>query len=48
MRDREKKKKVQEKKKEERKKIKIKIRPSQFQTAITFDGKLRLRRATRP
>jgi hypothetical protein len=32
----------------ETKKIKIKIRPSQFQMAITFDRKLRLRRSTRP
>jgi hypothetical protein len=34
-------------KKEEREEIKIKIRPSQLQTAITFDRKLRLKRVTR-
>jgi hypothetical protein len=41
--------KEERKKREERpKKIKIEIRPSQLQTAITFDRKLRLRRSTRP
>jgi hypothetical protein len=45
MRDRERKKKERTYQIEE---IKIEIRPSQLQTAITFDRKLRLRRATRP
>jgi hypothetical protein len=35
-------------KKEEREDIKIEIRPSQLQTAITFDRKFQLKRAIRP
>jgi hypothetical protein len=35
-----------ERERREKEKIKTEIRPSQFQTAITFDKKLRLRRAT--
>jgi hypothetical protein len=45
MRDRERKKKERRDQIEE---IKTEIRPSQLQMAITFNRKLRLRRATRP
>jgi hypothetical protein len=43
MRDRERK-----KERREIKEVKTEIQPSQFQTAITFERKLRLRHATRP
>jgi hypothetical protein len=38
----------EQRKKRDRRKIKTEIRPSQLQTAITFDRKLRLKRAIRP
>jgi hypothetical protein len=50
MRDRERKKRseTERERRDQIEEIKIEIRPSQLQTAIPFDRKLRLRRATRP
>jgi hypothetical protein len=45
MRDREKEERKKKERRREIEEIKIKIRPSQLQTAIIFDRKLRLRRA---
>jgi hypothetical protein len=47
MRDKEEKEERNKKQRRETEEIKIEIRPSQLQTAITFDRKLRLRRAMR-